>query len=294
MFHSTLKKLALAGSLALTFTLVGCLQGEDTTASAAAPDFKLKVTTTVDGVNKTGLSKSNLISLNKLIIVMTSNATPPDTVRDTILAGSQGFSATATTQQTVNKNYTLKGLRTWTVNATVKDTKDSVVHTGSTVATAYQKVADSLAVSLSLNSRFTMYEAKFNSLPDSITSSTGPSKQKVNFKRLILFVDGVIRADSIHPTFFSAGNQSLFYDYVSAGSHAIRLVAMGTTGTTFNDTLYSGVTTIVSTAGVDSTVGLSLTWRGPNTGVEKLSVTIGKVGKTLVDGTFQSNPVPKK
>ena len=106
-----------------------------------------------------------------------------------------GMSTTATAQQTVNKNYSLKALRTWKIVATVRDTKDSVIHRDSaTTPTLY--AADTAAVSLNLTSRYAMYEAKFLTIPDSINSASGTVKQKLNLNRLVLKIDGV--TDSRH------------------------------------------------------------------------------------------------
>jgi hypothetical protein len=298
------KKISLAGILAAGLAFVGCL-GEDT---APVPTVTLKVSTVVDGVNASegGLSKANLITLNKLIVVLTSNATVPDTVRDTILVGQNGFSATSTAQQTVTKNYTVKGLRTWTINATVKDSRDSVIHSGSAVTANFVKVADTASVSLSMASKFLMYEAIFANLPDSITTSSGTGhKQTVSYKRLVLKINGVTVRDSTSPTFFTKGSgssHSLAYDYVAVTgtptTHNIRLIAYGSVGATYQDSIFAGNTTIlaVQNNGADSSKSVSLSWVGPNTGTESVSVTIGKVGKNTVTGTptCGSGCVPKR
>ena len=279
-----LKKFSIAGILAAGLALTACL-GEDTAAPVAAPDVVLNISTDVDAVNKSGLSKSNLISLRKLIIVLTSNATPvPDTVRDTILNGTQGFSSTSTAQQVVTKKYTVKGLRTWTVTASVRDSQDTLTHSAVTVVPAsFVKVADTTTVNLSLVSRFSMYEVNFASLPDSITTTSGTNhKQAITIKRLIVQI-GSYSKDTSAAAF--TGARQFTWDYVPTGAQTVRLVAMGTTGNMVtNDTLFSGTTSINSVVGGDSTVALNLTWKGPNTGAEKVNVTIGKVGKTIVNG----------
>lgn len=275
------KKLSLAGILAAGLTFVGCL-GEDT---APVPDVKLKISTKVDAVNtSSGLSKSSAISYSKLIVVLTSNATVPDTVRDTILVGQNGFTATATSAQTINKTYTVKGLRTWTVAATVRDSKDSVTHTGSAVTPSFVKVADTASVAFSLTSRFSMYEVNFATLPTQITTQSGTGHtQTITIKRLRVAIGSIVVKDTTAPVSFT-GAQQFTYDYVPVGSYQVRLTAFGTTGQTWNDTLFSGVTTINTAAGTDETVALNLDWKGPNTGTEKIAVTIGKVGKTTVNG----------
>jgi hypothetical protein len=294
MFNKTFKTLALVGTLAAASTFVGCLQGEDATASA--PDAVLNVSTSMDAVDKGGLGKSNVINYKYLIIRLASNATVPDVILDTVYPGEQTFTASSATAQNVDSAYTVKGLRSWKITATVYDTKDSVIHRDSSAAVAIGVATATATATLNLTAKFTMYEAKFNSLPARVRSSTGPDSQLVTYKRLLLFIDGTKVADSTHATSFAAlGAHSLFYDYVAPGVRTVRLVVMGSTGTTFvNDTLFSNVMTVTSTAGNDSSKTLALAWRGPNVGVDSAKVTVGRVGKTTVEGTTTGvGAVPK-
>jgi photosystem II stability/assembly factor-like uncharacterized protein len=209
-----------AAFLAAAFVFAGCFQDPMSSAPArpVEGDVQLRLHMAVAGVDK--LAKGNAITLNKLIVTLTSNATPADTVIDTILAGTQGLGTNAAVDQPpINKNYSLKSLRTWKVVAMVRDTRDSLIHSDSaTTPTLYS--ADTAAISLNLASRYAMYEAKFQNIPDSINSASGGLKQKLNLKRLVLKIDGVAVVDSTIPAgyFTSLQTHTLFYDYVSTST----------------------------------------------------------------------------
>jgi hypothetical protein len=226
------------------------------------------------------LSKSSAINLSKLVLEAVSSATPADTVRDT--ASVSGNDAV-----TVLRTLTLKPLRNWVVSAKSLDAKDSIIHQGSS-ASFFVKPADTSAVSINLTSRFAMYQANFNTLPDSISSATsGTGKDKLNLNRLVLMVEGVIKSDSVlASTFFAGGaNVSLYFDYITPGSHTVTLEAYGALHT-YSGILYSGSSTFSVAAGNDDTRAVTLNWVGPTTGTGKLTVTLGKVGKVIVNGAL--------
>ena len=215
-----------------------------------------------------------------------SSATPADTVRDT--AKISGNS-----QVTVLRVLTLAPLRNWTISAVSKDAKDSVIHQGST-ASFFVKPADTADVTLNLTSRFSMYQANFNTLPDSISSSvSGTGKDMLNLNRVTLLVDGVVKADSTLSSGYFSGNQSvsIFWDYIAPGSHTITLEAYGVLHN-YSGKLYSGSSTFSSTAGTDDTRSVTLNWVGPTTGTGRLTVTIGKVGKVTINGGLPGTVIP--
>jgi hypothetical protein len=232
------------------------------------------------------LSKASTITLTKLVLTAVSSATPPDTVRDT-------STVSGNSQVSVLRVLTLAPLRNWVVNAKSMDGKDSVIHSGAS-SSFFVKPADTADVSLNLTSRFAMYEARFNSLPDSISSSLpGTGKDKLNLNRVVLLVDGVIKADSVLASGYFAGNQSVnvFWDYITPGTHTVTLEAYGTLHT-FSGKLYSGASTFAVTAGNDDTRSVTLNWVGPTTGTGKLTVTLGKVGKVIVNGALPGTVIP--
>ncbi len=225
------------------------------------------------------LAKTSTINLSKLILTAISAATPPDTVRDTSTVSGNA-------SVTVTRTLTLKPLRNWVINAKSLDAKDSVIHSGVS-ASFFVKPSDTASVAISLASRFSMYQANFNSLPDSIASSaSGSGKDKLNLNRVVLKVDGVIKNDSVLSSgYFTAGQSiSVFFDYITPGSHAVVLEAYGVLNK-FSGILYSGNATLNVAAGIDGTQAVTLNWLGPTTGVNSLTVTIGKVGKVTVNGS---------
>jgi len=223
------------------------------------------------------LSKTATINLRKVHFTLVSSA--GDTLRDSA-------TVTGNEQLVVTKTWSLKPLRTWIIHARSLDAKDSVIHQGST-ASFNVKPADTVSVNLSLASRFTMYEARFQALPDSISSSTaGTGKDKLNLSRVTLKIDGTTRADSVKSSYF-AGSQTvtLYYDYITTGSHTVVLEAAGKLNS-FEGVLYRGTATFNVAAGADETRTVTLDWVGPTTGSGKLTVTLGRVGKVTVNGSL--------
>jgi hypothetical protein len=264
-------------TLAIPVLMANCGQSPTTAASEGAADGEGTVKSTIE-LGKVGvLSKTASINLSKLVLLAVSGATPPDTVRDTAaISGSDAV--------TVLRTLTLKPLRNWVINAKTLDTRDSVIHSGAT-ASFFVKPSDTTSVSLNLSSRFAMYQANFNTLPDSIDASTGTGKDKLNLNRVVLKVDGVTKKDSVLASgFFSGGqNISVFFDYITPGAHTVTLEAYGALHT-YSGILYSGASTFTVSAGNDDTKAITLNWVGPTTGTGKLTVTLGKVGKVIVNG----------
>jgi len=269
--------------------LLHCGSNPTTASDPGAKDPTQEAAGTVKAtllLGKVGsLSKTSAINLQKLILEAVSSASPADTVRDTA-------TVTGNDAVTVLRTLTLKPLRNWTVNAKTLDAKDSVIHAGSS-ASFFVKPADTAAVSLNLTSRFEMYQANFNTLPDSIASTvSGTGKDKLNLNRVVLKVDGVIRGDSVLASgYFTGGaNVSLYFDYITLGSHTVTLEAYGILHT-YTGLLYSGSSTFSVTAGNDDTRAVTLGWVGPTTGTGKLTVVIGKVGKVIINGSVPGSVI---
>lgn len=256
--------------------LANCGQAPSGPSEASADNQAPAVVKSTLVLGKVGaLSKGSAINLQKLILTAVSASS--DTVRDT-------STVSGNSQVTVQKTLTLKPMRNWTLSAKTLDLKDSVIHSGSSSA-FYVKNADTVDVSLNLTSRFTMYEARFNALPDSISSTNANTgKEKLNINRVVLKVDGVIKADSSVAGFYAAGQSvNVFFDYITPGSHTVTLEAYGVLNQ-FSGKLYSGASTFNVAAGIDDTQAVTLNWVGPATGSGKLTVIIGKVGKLVING----------
>jgi hypothetical protein len=267
--------------------LAGCFSSQAPVAGTTGDEVAIRVRMGVGSV--AALGKTNVIKLNKLIIVYTSSAN--DTIRDTITSStSPALDSVSTTGQTVTKNRTLTALRTWKIKVTSRDRLDTVIHIDSATIPAMY-AGDTAVVNLNMSSRFAMYEARFLTLPDSIQSSV-PSqpKQKLRINRLVLKIDGVTVRDStatVRPYFDSATTHTLAYDYVLTGSRSVQMLAYGPMNS-WNVTLplYTGSTTIDVGAGIDSTVAFNLSWTGPTTGVGSLNAQLGRVGKVIINGTL--------
>lgn len=282
---------ALAGAILLS----GCVVSESPSAPSTSierEEIALKIRMGVGSVNS--LRKSSVITLDKLIITLSSSTN--DTIRDTITSSTTpSLNPVSTTGQTILKNYNLKALRSWKILVVSRDALDSVIHRdSSTIPELY--VGDTAVVNLSLSSRYTMYEAKFLTLPDSIRSAT-PSqpKQRLCIDRLVLKIDGVSVRDSSStgPCFTALTTHTLAYDYVAVGSRNVEMVAYGPMNSWPTDSaLFRGNTNINVGSGIDSTVSLNLSWVGPTTGAGSIEVALGKVGKVTVNGTLPGTVLP--
>jgi hypothetical protein len=133
-----------------------------------------------------------------------------------------------------------------------------------------------------------MYEARFQALPDSISSSvSGTGKDKLELNRLTLKIDGAVKADSLKAPGYFAAHQAVtvFFDYMTPGSHQVVLEASGKLNG-FEGVLYRGTADFDVAAGADETRSVTLAWVGPTTGGGSLTVTLGRVGKVLVNGSL--------
>ena len=231
-------------------------------------------------VGKVGaLSKSSTISMKKLILTAVGSGDKPDTVRDTsTLTGNE--------QQTVNRILKLKPKSSWVLYAKTLDQKDSVIHQGTAPAFSV-KISDTTKVTLVLQSRFTMYQATFSSLPYSIGFGDEKNDRTgVAINRLALKVDGTAKKDSTAKEYFSPTQSVVLgFDYVSVGKHDITLEAYGLVGGK-SGLLYTGTASITTIPGEDGSKSITMTWVGPTDGAGNASIIVGKVGKMDVTPNF--------
>ena len=225
------------------------------------------------------LHKTKSITVSKLLMKLTNNAIPSDTVNDT-----SSINITQGNSGTVTKTITgLKALKTWKVVAWTKDLKDSVIHKDS--ASFIVLPSDTAKVTLNLSALFGVYEADFKSIPDTVTSSTG-EKSSIKVDSLVVMIDGNVVADSAKSTGFVKGSTiAVSFDYVRIGSHTILLKAFGTINT-YSGLLFSGISTIVFLTGIDNSGSITMNWVGPTTGTSNIQVVIGRVGKIITNGTL--------
>jgi len=297
--NKTFKSITLGLAAVGAAFLVGCMGNDVQGSQEKYGSVSVSVGTgNVVAASKSGLSKGATISLKKLVITFVSNATPSDTVSDTIKAGvDQGFTSTATADQTVDSSYVLKALRTWVVTAKTLDAKDSVVHIK--IDTIKNLLAGEVrSKSLSLSPRYVMYKANFN-FPDSLSSTTGPNKQKMNITRLIMKVNGTTVVDS-SAAFAPSTAYTIGYDYVpvNTGTTVSLSVIGNLVGSSIpgDSVLFRNTNISISSLapGINDGQTAVLSYVGPVTGTGALTVTITKVGVYTVTATTNPAGVPKQ
>jgi hypothetical protein len=229
------------------------------------------------------LSKASAINLKRLVLTAVSGATPADTVRDTLaLSGSDAV--------TVQRIVKLKPLLSWTLKARTLDQKDSVIHLGETPAFSV-KLGDTAEVKLTLASRFSMYQAVFSNLPNSLGSGqAGTEKMGINLNKLVLKIDGQVKKDTTLASGYFLGGQTvtLNFDYVTPGAHTVTMEAHGAM-VGYSGPMFAGSGSFSTATGEDGSQPVTLNWVGPTTGAEKITLILGRIGKVVVTGGFNSN-----
>ena len=277
------------GILALSASIfVGCMGNDAQTGPQdqyGAVSVKVG-TSDVNATAKSGLGKGSTITLSKLIVTLVSNSATPtasDTIRDTIRAGvSQGFVSTSTSTQTIDSVYVLKALRTWYITVKTLDTKDSVVHI-QTDSIPKLLAGETRPKSMTLNPRFVMYKANFN-FPDSLATLATSFKQKMNVKKILMKVNGVLVAGDSTTTFLPNTAYSIGFDYVPVNTGTtVELSVIGNlTGWSYvgDSTLFRKTNILVGSIvpGTDGTQTDTLLYVGPQTGKANMTITITKVG----------------
>jgi hypothetical protein len=231
-----------------------------------------------------GLAKVAAINVNRLVLEFSNNSTY--TLKDTT-----SISIPQGTADTITKLFpSLPALRTYKVVAKTLDTRDSVIHKDSTTFVILP--SDTTYVTLNLLPLFTVYEANFLSMPDTVQSGTG-EKSSIGVDSLVVYIDGSAVADSsVRPLFFTeSSNVKVTFDYVRVGSHSIVLEAYGTIND-YTGVLYRGSKTVLFDASVDNVETVTMSWVGPTTGTGSIEVRIGRVGKVTANGTLPGTIIP--
>lgn len=208
------------------------------------------------------LQASPAYTLARLVVEFTSSVATDPVVRDTIVAGTQGFVGSSSSDQSVSKVYLLKPLRDWRMRARVLDANDSLIYADSAQALAL-KVGETRSVTANLKGLYRTYLGRF-SLPDSLKASGTAQTQVLNVRRLQILLNGVSVADSAR-SYFAPGTpaHSLRVPYVRAqGSHKLEvrvfadLAGWALDKPAFRDTL-------VVTPSADTSYNPSLAYTGP-------------------------------
>lgn len=268
----------------ISFFIIGCGSNHSTGPSTSEP--KDAILSMDIGLNRVAaLAKTSAINLR--IVKFTLSSSLGDTIHDSV-------SASGSEQVVISKEFRIKSLRSWSISARSYDTNDSLIHSGKS-GSVYIRAADTVKMQLSMGSRFSMYQANFLSIPDSVALSQGQgnshSKHKIVISRLVLKIGGKIRVDSVGS--FNPGQLvSLNFDYIPAGTQTVVMEAYGNmpgngNGLGFQGLLFSGSVVFSNIAGTDETKSIALDWKGPGNQMNGSFVTLGRVGKNKVNGTME-------
>ncbi len=289
---------ALACLAAFVALATGCLNDSGASRNDEA---RLVVMAGMKDVNKVRpLGKTSVISLQKLVITLTSSV-PTDSVRrDTILADTNAsFVSNATIDQQFTRNYSIKPLRSWTIVVKTLDANDSVIHYDSSVA-ANMLAGETRPVTVNLASRFVMYEAKFT-LPDSLNFQLSGFKEQLKVNRVVLRVDGTIVADSTRNPRFEPGSPSptihtVRFDYIRVNQTPdVKVEFYGKIGSYPVDTLLFAVEFEDVDPGDPNPAPKAPDYVGPNaeeiagTAIAGMVINIGKVGTVVFNTNINGN-----
>jgi hypothetical protein len=277
-------RLALAALALSGLALTGCLSdnGSDRT------EIVLKMGVKELNASANSLSKSSTIELKKLIITLSSNGVGDSVIRDTLLAGTNGFVSNPLVEQTFSKKFQIKPLRHWTIVVKTLDARDSVIHRDSVVERDL-KLGETRNITLDLSSRFVMYEVKF-ALPDSIKSTVTGMAQKILIHRFVMKVDSSVAIDTTVPGAFAPAPtlHAISFDYIKAGTTPdVTLQYYGRAAGNPNDTLL--FEKILLDVKPDSNYAqVTATYVGPGSNGQggataNMVFNIGKVGKTQIN-----------
>jgi hypothetical protein len=223
-------------------------------------------------VNKVGaLGKTREIDLENLYIKL--YAVDEDTIFDTVSISGHGTS-------TINRSYNdlVSLLKTWTFSAETRDIKGILIHSGS--AQFIVPASDTIAVTLNIDSKYSMLRAHFFPIRDSVT------RCELLVEDTSFFKDSTFSKQSLY-----GDTVSLSYDYLQTNvSQRITLNVFGEMWG-FDTLLYTSDTLLNPLPGESKNYNITLSWVGPALpppGSATMSVILGAVGTTTVNGYLES------
>ncbi|MCD6025091.1 MAG: hypothetical protein K0Q91_2007, partial [Fibrobacteria bacterium] len=252
-------------------------------------------------------NKGSATSLKKMVVTWTSNVSTDAVVRDTILPGTAGF--TASGSQAFSKHYALKPLRHWGLTVKTLDALDSVRHFDSIVSLSLL-AGEARVVNVNLARRYHTWNVKI-SLPDSLGIAGSLFKESLRVHRVRVLLDGVPVRDTIKSAGYFASaptTHAMEYDYVRPGARAWKVEVYGDLpGWSSSLPLFAGTLT-TGCAACGSSDQVSLVWMGPgspsdpNSGsgspiviAPMPSVSISKVNSVIAADDFgPGGPLPKR
>jgi hypothetical protein len=313
-------KTLLLGTAALgTLVFAGCMT--DSGKHSEGKPALLSVSMGMKGVN--GLSKAAVaptgIVLEKLVVTMTSSIGTDAVIRDTVLADTGDFSSNSAVAQAFSKQYSVKSLRSWTIEIKTIDENGVTVHIDTKTA-ADLGIGEVRGLVFNLKSKYMVYAAKFT-LPDSLASSDPlvTMKQALYVNRFMMVIGGDTVRDSSATSggYFakSPAEHYLLWNYVdTAVGQSVELyvfadstrMADSSGGWTWpKDKPIFGDTIVVTK--IDSTYSPELPWSGPGSpndpdynpanpggGKVGLTINIGAVGRVDINTTTGGLPKRKE
>jgi outer membrane protein assembly factor BamB len=258
-------KRLFVGLLLSGFILFSCSRSPNNPVDRNDPG-SANVTVNVGSVG--ALAKQLDISFSRLTISL--SAPGEITILDT-------FPISGNTQTTVSKTYNnLASLKTWTLTATSFDTKDSIIHSGTTTFNVLPRQTVTVPP-LVLDSRYSMLKANFFPIRDSVT-------------RCELLIDGSLKASVSFPKQSRLGDTvKLAFDYLY--TNVLQRIKLDVYGDMwgFDTLLYTGDTAITPLPGINASYAVTLRWVGPHLpppGQATMTVVLGEVGTIVINGSL--------
>lgn len=277
----------LGASLLVGALFAGCLNGAEPAQDKARLSISMKV---LEGAS-TRLGKGSEIRLSKLVVTLRSSDPADPVIRDTVFAdaGSGLSSGTAANQQ-VTRQYTIRPLRNWSVVVKTLDTRDSVIHRDSVMASSIL-IGETRTIPLDLSARYVATEVKFT-VPDSLYSLVSLGNKNLTINRLEMLVDSVVVRDTTKvPEFLHGQVHTVYYDYIRSNTQPTvilqfygRIDTMSTDQLLFRSTLQNVDLTADNLPVRAQYIGPQ---SGGNDATAKLMLNIGKVHTVKLDVGLQ-------
>lgn len=258
---------------ALCVIMTSCSQFDKQVAPEISETGTLKMTVHAGAVG--ALRKETAINMKNLYIQLSSPGLP--TVYDTL--SLSGGSAERTERQTYSglASRIKDQIVEWTLAVESRDQNGKVIHSGDTTFSI--SPLDTIDVEMSLAAQYSMLVTNFFPIQDSV-------------EQCELKVDGTVKGNLSFAKQTRLGDTvSLNDDYLQASpmgvSHNIEMNVYGKLWG-INTLLYMGDTTITVVSGQNGYYHIMLEYVGPDIlhGTAKMSVTLGAVGTTIIDGSI--------
>lgn len=247
-------------------------------------------------------NQTNAIRLAKLILHIFNEDDGSTDIRDTILAGSAGFSSTAYAQVVTLPTHTFTAVETfksnWRAEMSILDVKGREVYSSRAVAScpADQCILGFGDPSTGLKFPRGIYSLAFQ-LPDLIQIADGSAKQTIRFERFVASINGAIVVDSLAPLHFAPNATAYLTHFITwevktsglnggvIHSRPVELSAYGRIGAGASELLFEGTVSVPSPIYFDGRPAASggkilgaLSWVGSLPYSGTLPIAMGPLG----------------